>query len=158
MVTFETVPSSSVLLGKPGEISAILSLTLLIASSGFAPYLATTTPPTASAPPLSKPPLRVAGPKFTLATSLILIGTLLLTATTLSSRSSRFLIYPSALYQIFNPVKFNGPGPDIKITVFDSCHNLGNSYTICLHGIGINIHLVFLHKSTDRCHFGNAFG
>ncbi len=97
MVTLETVPSASVLDGNPGSISAIFALTLSIASSGFAPYLATTTPPTASAPPLSRPPRRVAGPNWILATSLRRIGTLFRTVTTLFSRSSRVLMYPLAL-------------------------------------------------------------
>ena len=58
-------------------------------SEGLAPYLATTTPPTASVPDLSNTPRRVAGPRLTLAISPILIGTLLLTLITLSSMSSK---------------------------------------------------------------------
>ena len=42
-------------------------------SIGLAPYRATTTPPTTSAPSLSNIPLRVAGPNDTLPMSLILI-------------------------------------------------------------------------------------
>ena len=75
MVTLETVPSFKIFDGKPGAISLILFLRFLIVSNGFAPFLATTTPPTASTPLLSNPPLRVAGPNCILATSFNLTGT-----------------------------------------------------------------------------------
>ena len=94
MVSWLTRPSSSTLLGSPGAISAILSLTAWMVAKGFAPYRAITTPPLTSAPPLSSRPLRVAGPRVTRATSLMRSGTLSFTATTACSRSSTERMYP----------------------------------------------------------------
>ena len=72
-MTCEVLPSAKTFVGNPELNSLIFSLTLLITSIGFAPYLATTTAPTTSAPSLSNKPLRVAGPNDTLPMSLILI-------------------------------------------------------------------------------------
>ena len=68
-MTWETVPSARVFLGKPGEISSIVSFTASMAARGFSPWRATTTPPTASAPPLFRAPRRSPGPRLTWATS-----------------------------------------------------------------------------------------
>jgi len=67
-----------------------LSLTLFNYFHRVRTIAATTTAPTASEPALSRPPRRVAGPKVTLATSLILTGMLFRTATTKSPGHSDF--------------------------------------------------------------------
>ena len=87
MVNCEVLPSDNTFEGNPALSSAIFSLTLPITSMGLAPYLATTTAPTTSAPSLSKIPLRTAGPKETLAMSLMRMAVKSVAVTTASSKS-----------------------------------------------------------------------
>ena len=94
MVSCEVLPSANTFEGNPALSSLILSLTLLITSMGFAPYRATTTPPTTSAPSLSKIPLRAAGPNDTLAMSEILIAVNVSEATKAFSMSAMDFTYP----------------------------------------------------------------
>ena len=81
-------PSANTLDGKPPLSSLIFAFTLVMTSIGLAPYLATTTPPTTSAPSLSKIPLRAAGPNVTLPISLILMEVKSAEVTTAFSISS----------------------------------------------------------------------
>ena len=74
MVNCDVLPSFNTFEGKPALNSFILDFTLLITSNGFAPYLDTTTPPTTSAPSLSKIPRLAFGARVTLAISFILIA------------------------------------------------------------------------------------
>ena len=82
-------------MGSPGSRAAIFSLTRAITSTVLTPYRATTTPPTASWPPLTRAAARKASPTFTSATWRTKMGTPLSAPTTICSMSAGPSIRPS---------------------------------------------------------------
>ena len=97
MVKVLSIPFSRIFLGIPCSSTLIFLLIASMTSIGLAPNLETTTPPTTSAPSLSKIPLRISGPMATCAMSLILKGTSPFIFTTAYSRSVTEVRLPNPL-------------------------------------------------------------
>ena len=73
--------------GRPASSAVILSFTRAMTSTVLTPYRATTTPPTASSPPLTSADTRKASPTLTSATCRMKIGTPFSAPITTCSRS-----------------------------------------------------------------------